>query len=87
MTVIELSEQLDDICHRYPEYWRSDKAQRELQTLQAPCGRRRLRAGLCPALATPACKSMTLDLITRNTPVSGSPACDVRRDAKSWLLR
>jgi hypothetical protein len=32
MTVIELSEQLDDICHRYPEYWRSDKAQRELQT-------------------------------------------------------
>ena len=33
MTVIDLSGQLDDICRRYPEYWRSDEAQRELQAL------------------------------------------------------
>ena len=32
MTVIDLSAQLDDI-RRYPEYWRSDEAQRELQAL------------------------------------------------------
>jgi hypothetical protein len=28
MTAIDLSEQLDDIRCRYPEYWRSDEAQR-----------------------------------------------------------
>ena len=33
MTIIDLSEQIDDICSRYPEYWLSDEAQRELQTL------------------------------------------------------
>jgi hypothetical protein len=33
MTVIDLSEQLDDIRTRHPEYWRSDEAQREVQTL------------------------------------------------------
>ena len=33
MTIIDLSEQIDDICHRYPEYWLSDEAQRELQAL------------------------------------------------------
>lgn len=33
MTVIDLTEQIDEICSRYPEYWRSDAAQRELQTL------------------------------------------------------
>jgi len=33
MTIIDLSGQIDDICHRYPEYWHSDEAQRELQTL------------------------------------------------------
>ena len=33
MTVIDLSEQIDDIRSRYPEYWRSDEAQRELQAL------------------------------------------------------
>ena len=33
MTVIDLSEQLEDICRRYPEYWRSREAQRELQAL------------------------------------------------------
>lgn len=33
MTVIDLSQQIDDICSRYPEYWRSEDAQRELQAL------------------------------------------------------
>jgi hypothetical protein len=33
MAIIDLSEQIDDICRRYPEYWHSDEAQRELQTL------------------------------------------------------
>jgi hypothetical protein len=33
MTIIDLSAQIDDICRRYPEYWLSDEAQRELQTL------------------------------------------------------
>jgi hypothetical protein len=33
MTVIDLSEQIDDICSRYEDYWVSDEAQRELQTL------------------------------------------------------
>ena len=33
MTVIDLSAQLDDIRRRYPEYWNSDEAVRELQTL------------------------------------------------------
>jgi hypothetical protein len=33
MTVIELSDQLDDICARYPKYWLSDEAQGELQAL------------------------------------------------------
>jgi hypothetical protein len=33
MTVIDLSEQLDDICCRYHEYWRSGEAKRELQAL------------------------------------------------------
>jgi hypothetical protein len=33
MTVIDLSEQIDDICDRYPEYWHSDEAQREVQAL------------------------------------------------------
>jgi hypothetical protein len=33
MTVIDLTEQIDDICSRYPEYWLSDEAQRELQAL------------------------------------------------------
>ena len=33
MTIIELSEQIDDICDRHPEYWLSDEAQREVQTL------------------------------------------------------
>src|ERR1035437_5220429 len=33
MTVIDLSEQLEDICRRYPEYWRSGEAARELQAL------------------------------------------------------
>jgi hypothetical protein len=39
MTVIDLSEQLDDICRRHPEYWRSDEALRELQALwgEADC--------------------------------------------------
>src|ERR1019366_3306382 len=33
MTIIDLSEQIDEICDRYPEYWLSDEAQREVQTL------------------------------------------------------
>src|ERR1035437_9862468 len=33
MTVIDLSGQLDDIRRRYPEYWNSDEAQRELKAL------------------------------------------------------
>ena len=33
MTVIDLSEQIDDICSRYPKYWLSDEAQRELLAL------------------------------------------------------
>jgi hypothetical protein len=33
MTVIDLSEQINGICARYPEYWLSDEAQRELQAL------------------------------------------------------
>jgi hypothetical protein len=33
MTIIDLSAQIDDICDRYPEYWLSDEAQHELQTL------------------------------------------------------
>ncbi len=33
MTVIDLTEQIDDICSRYPKYWLSDDAQRELQAL------------------------------------------------------
>ncbi len=33
MTIIDLSERIDDICRRYPEYWHSDEAQRELQAL------------------------------------------------------
>lgn len=33
MTVIDLSRQLEDIRRRYQEYWRSDGAQRELQSL------------------------------------------------------
>jgi len=33
MTVIDLSGQIDDICRRHPEYWNSDEAVRELQTL------------------------------------------------------
>ena len=33
MTVIDLTERLDDIRSRYPKYWLSDEAQRELQTL------------------------------------------------------
>ena len=35
MTVIDLSDQLDDIRSRYPEYWRSDEAQHEVQALWA----------------------------------------------------
>jgi hypothetical protein len=27
----DLTEQIDDICSRYPKYWLSDEAQRELQ--------------------------------------------------------
>jgi hypothetical protein len=30
MTIVDLTEQIDDICSRYPEYWRSNEAQREL---------------------------------------------------------
>lgn len=39
MTSIDLSPQLDEICVKYPEYWRSEDALRELQTLwgNAPC--------------------------------------------------
>ena len=33
MTVIDLSEQIDDICTRYPKFWLSEEAQRELQAL------------------------------------------------------
>ena len=33
MTVIDLSDQLDDIRRRYPEYWNSGEAVRELQAL------------------------------------------------------
>ena len=33
MTVIDLSDRLDDLCRRYPQYWRSAEAQRELQAL------------------------------------------------------
>ena len=33
MTVIDLSGQLDDIRRRYPEYWNSGEAVRELQAL------------------------------------------------------
>ena len=33
MAVIDLSAQIDDICSRYPEYWLSEEAQRELQAL------------------------------------------------------
>jgi hypothetical protein len=33
MTVIDLSEQIDDICSRHPKYWLSDEAQRELLVL------------------------------------------------------
>ena len=33
MTVIDLSGQIEDICRRYPEYWLSDEAVRELQVL------------------------------------------------------
>jgi hypothetical protein len=33
MTAIDLTEQLDDIRCRYPEYWHSAEAQRELQAL------------------------------------------------------
>lgn len=33
MTVIDLTEQIDEICGRYPEYWRSDGAQNELLAL------------------------------------------------------
>ena len=33
MTVIDLSGQIDDICSRYPKYWLSDEAQRELLAL------------------------------------------------------
>ena len=33
MTAIDLSGQLDDVRRRYPEYWRSDEARRQLQAL------------------------------------------------------
>jgi hypothetical protein len=33
MTVIDLSEDIDDICRRYPKYWLSDDARRELLVL------------------------------------------------------
>jgi len=33
MTVIDLIEQIDDICGRYPKYWLSDEARHELQVL------------------------------------------------------
>ena len=33
MTVIDLSGQIEDICRRYPEYWLSGEAVRELQAL------------------------------------------------------
>ena len=33
MTVIDLCQQLEDLRRRYPEYWRSDHALRELQAL------------------------------------------------------
>jgi len=33
MTVIDLSDRLDDVRRRYPQYWRSAEAQRELQAL------------------------------------------------------
>lgn len=33
MTVIDLTEKIDEICRRYPEYWRSDEAMRELLAL------------------------------------------------------
>jgi len=33
MTVIDLTGQLDDIRSRYPKYWLSGEAQRELQAL------------------------------------------------------
>ena len=33
MTVIDLTERIDDICSRYPKYWLSEEAQRELQAL------------------------------------------------------
>src|ERR1700737_243943 len=33
MTIIALPGQSDGICRRYPEYWHSDGAQREFQTL------------------------------------------------------
>ena len=33
MTVIDLSGQIDDICRRYPKYWLSDEAKRELLAL------------------------------------------------------
>jgi hypothetical protein len=33
MTVIDLSEQIDAICSRYPKYWLSDEARRELLAL------------------------------------------------------
>jgi hypothetical protein len=35
MTVIDLTEQIDNIRSRYPEYWHSDEAQREVQALWA----------------------------------------------------
>lgn len=39
MTSIDLSSQLDEIRRKYPEYWRSPDALRELQSLwgNAPC--------------------------------------------------
>lgn len=42
MTSIDLSLQLAEIRLKYPEYWRSEDAQRELQTLwgNAPCNER-----------------------------------------------
>ena len=33
MTAIDLSQQLEEIRLKYPEWWRSDEAQRELQAL------------------------------------------------------
>lgn len=47
MTSIDLSPQLADIRRKYPEYWRSEEALRELQALwgNAPCN----ECGVLPA--------------------------------------